>query len=1405
MSTRDIALGRRCIGTAWGLAVLIILGVSIAAPDPATADRTTERGESASAKTVGRLGAGVAGRTTEGGRFATRPGCVGDCHYLDIYGNPYVTPPPPAVASPIGTTYSVHHLVGADIDGDQSTECFFIYDNNDPPPGAPDDVVLFDGIPEDIRTDILGTVPTVVETSTDNGDGTHLLEIDTWSPQGTSLFPGGLTEPGGSTPLVDACFLVGGIADIIGDPLDWPGMDTVTEAFISFLRDDEVVIGPVDVSGPPYFAIPWDGHFRITVLDLAGVGINGVHLEILVTKVPIETVGACCVNGVCVGDIEEFNCQNVNGTWHFGASCGANPALPLPVCERITCGFNNGPPLDDGGAPPSQFAPNEPVASGAADDFVLPNEGHDACRIMQVRAWTTHQTDDQPTVDPAVDYSGVNVTVYIDLPTKRPGGHPVDDGTHITGVSGGIVYTQTVPIDEVVVTPEGSSCVSDLWRLDIPVELVLEEGVKYWIEVQPIMDSSLGQVRVALSENNNDNPAQQVFSSLTPNWQPIVGNTNHCPEGNPATPPPGTRRNLAFRLLGEATAIPPNDNCQDAIPVTDGVVSFSTVASSTDGADEPEECSFFGYSHIESDIWYEYVASCSGELSVSLCDSGYDTKLAVYDDCRSCPPRVGSLQVCDEDGCTATFQSEVQLPVSEGFCYVIRIGGFLGLQGEGLMDIRCTPPQPAVGACCSEGDCLGTMIEEECAALGGEWFSNQSCGTIACPIPVPENDECVDCIWLTTDIPFEGQTTGASGLDESSCVDNDTLDVWNCWTADCTGVAKFSLCGSSFDTTLAVYDACGGAELACVDDEACVPQSQLDLFVTAGETYYVRVSGFGGAFGDYRLVVESCRSACCFPQGGCAVGTPAQCASVGGWFLPGWECTDADHNGVADACELPIEEWFWKDYNGEAPGGLMPDYDQNNDYDNADGDDDLTTGMDPFYCGPTAVANSLWWFDHKFPEAGVVPPEYSNADLIEDLASRMGTNGTAEHPSPSGHTGPYAGTFPDDLALGVDDYLAERGLTDLLYQHTVMEPSYGLVVEELKRSQDVVLLLGFYHVESVDPIVNDFVVSWRRTGGHYVTVAGVDLPNGRIAISDPDADAAEEGDIDFVRGGDHDHDGDNDPGTPPTFRDPGYDHTIHGLKDLASHDVYIAGPFSPGSTDWILTLEGNPLAYGDFMASFHESDAGGAFDVDATFLTSDFLQESGYPIPEVCQTYTVVEAAVIVSPFETQLVDSVPGHEESLWRSENNILRLSFDGDISWPFAGTFTIRDMLDGGAFGPDLSAQFTIGVENDGSGDPRILRIRENGSFLTHRMWVAVGYTSATDVAPFELHFPVQVGDASNDGRVLAFDVSVINIGIPDFGADDDERRDINGDDRVLAFDVSITNASIPSLSVPKPSGH
>ena len=130
-----------------------------------------------------------------------------------------------------------------------------------------------------------------------------------------------------------------------------------------------------------------------------------------------------------------------------------------------------------------------------------------------------------------------------------------------------------------------------------------------------------------------------------------------------------------------------------------------------------------------------------------------------------------------------------------------------------------------------------------------------------------------------------------------------------------------------------------------------------------------------------------------------------------------------------------------------------------------------------------------------------------------------------------------------------------------------------------------------------------------------------------------------------------------------------------------------------------------------------------------------------------------------------RLIASTPENGESLWRSRKNIVRLTFNGNIQPPQAGQVLIQEMLAGGAYGKDLSADFAFTVEKDGNQEPRILRIQEKGSVLTHRKWYAIRNVGGwSDVADFTVQYVVQVGDTNNDGHVLNSDVGPINQAIP-----------------------------------------
>ena len=119
---------------------------------------------------------------------------------------------------------------------------------------------------------------------------------------------------------------------------------------------------------------------------------------------------------------------------------------------------------------------------------------------------------------------------------------------------------------------------------------------------------------------------------------------------------------------------------------------------------------------------------------------------------------------------------------------------------------------------------------------------------------------------------------------------------------------------------------------------------------------------------------------------------------------------------------------------------------------------------------------------------------------------------------------------------------------------------FWIIQSELKQCEDVGLLLGFWQQ---DPSSG----AWTRFGGHFVTVAGVDIYNLVIAFSDPAIDNAETG------GG---------PGAVWGVHTPANDPEDHNTGPV-SHDFYqVAWPSdSPGGYVWLPDYE--VFLYGHFF------------------------------------------------------------------------------------------------------------------------------------------------------------------------------------------------------------------------------
>lgn len=161
----------------------------------------------------------------------------------------------------------------------------------------------------------------------------------------------------------------------------------------------------------------------------------------------------------------------------------------------------------------------------------------------------------------------------------------------------------------------------------------------------------------------------------------------------------------------------------------------------------------------------------------------------------------------------------------------------------------------------------------------------------------------------------------------------------------------------------------------------------------------------------------------------------------------------------------------------------------------------------------------------------------------------------------------------------------------------------------------------------------------------------------------------------------------------------------------------------------------------------------------------------------------------------------------TLWRSQRNVIRIACAGTFpSVPRPDQIEIVQLLPGGAFGPNVAANgFTFTLENGPNGTNSVLRIADDTtSDFQHRTWFAVRTTGGwPGVAPFELQWPVVVGDADGNRFTTSADVGLINAGVA--GPQSDQSRvDINGDRFKTPTDVSIANASI-GPPPPKPTGH
>ena len=262
--------------------------------------------------------------------------------------------------------------------------------------------------------------------------------------------------------------------------------------------------------------------------------------------------------------------------------------------------------------------------------------------------------------------------------------------------------------------------------------------------------------------------------------------------------------------------IPANDNCEDAIEVTEGVFEFNSLCATHDGPDHTDGPCWDDFTWIGPDVWFNYTATNTGPVRIHTCQQvDFVTKLAIYDGC-ACPLTKDLLIECNVDGASCGgIGSEVVLEVIAGNCYKIRIGGgYLDPAGSGSISIE--------------------------------------------PVGPPSNDDCTSAqpINLNQNVPFNNFEATVDGSPSPVCDfggSNDIeRDIWFSFISPVTGTMQVNTCASGFDTKVAVYE---NSEcppivdpIAC-DDDGCGLQSLVEFDALEGQAYLIRLGSRPGTDG----------------------------------------------------------------------------------------------------------------------------------------------------------------------------------------------------------------------------------------------------------------------------------------------------------------------------------------------------------------------------------------------------------------------------------------------------------------------------------------------------------------------------------------------------------------------------
>lgn len=390
-------------------------------------------------------------------------------------------------------------------------------------------------------------------------------------------------------------------------------------------------------------------------------------------------------------------------------------------------------------------------------------------------------------------------------------------------------------------------------------------------------------------------------------------------------------------------AVPPNDQCAAAAPITGFGRYAVNICRATSGAEGQGPGCFVGSSFMHADAWFCWTAPSTGTARIS------GRPIAIYAGCACTGQPLSAAIACSDPAQCFTF-----VPVMGGQQYLIQIGTPSGIaeptcpttlrsQLAEFEIVRVENPLLPCPLCDFNADgfvdCsdyftqLNSFFASDAACAGGvdvssilNWLNNCAFApTPPCTTLIatgPANDLAPNAVPISgtglfsyTNCRATRTTLQGSGV---ACTSGSAgpiqQDVWYCWTAPRSGTARLTTVGHSpFDSAIAAYAGCTpvptmlASALACNDDSSGGTQSTVRFPVLSGQTYLLQIGdGPNASFTtpilaappSFELGVQSCL--CDWNFDG-----QLDCADVRA-FLRSFLAIDADfdNSGATDSADL---------------------------------------------------------------------------------------------------------------------------------------------------------------------------------------------------------------------------------------------------------------------------------------------------------------------------------------------------------------------------------------------------------------------------------------------------------------------------------------------------------------------